>query len=116
MTTLTQLTDHQKAGLESVRQYAAQIMTVGAGFLAFVGGFLVKMGHALHHTDYLWFTLWALVLSVLCGLLVYGAIIDQLSKNRFDAWSAQLRWAGFLQLVLLFAACVAFVNFVMSNL
>lgn len=109
------MTDHQKEGLKTVRQFVTQAITLASAFVGVVGAVLTRTGKPLQRADFLGYSLWAMVASILVGMFVYGAVVAQLSKGVFDAYRSQLRWTSLVQLLLMLLGGVFFVRFILRN-
>lgn len=110
------MTDHQKESVETVRQFTTHTITLAAALIAIVGAVFSGTEKSYVDTHLLGISLGALIATIFLGLLVYGTVISQLSRDRFNAWEARLRILSFLQLAGLVFAGVVFARFIVQNI
>ena len=109
------MTEFDREAIASIREITLQLVLLAAGILTIGTGFLTTQKQIPQPRWLISTALVSMVLSILLGVLTYGAIISQLGSNVFDSKGqpltglAMAQWILFiLGIVLLAVYAVAF--------
>jgi hypothetical protein len=109
-------TEYQKESLTAIKEMTSNLLFLAVGVFALVGGYLSKEAVGFEGKGVLKCSFICFGSSLLAGLIVYMALIEQLQAQDYDPNSRAIRIASIIQITAVGTGAILFYLFLRKNI